>query len=209
MIGVLGGTFDPIHFGHLRSALDCLQGIGLEQVRFIPLSVAVHRQQPVATPAMRLAMLEGAIVGQQGFVADPRELFRSGGSYSYDTLVSLRAELGAERPLCLLIGGDAFAGYLTWYRPLEILDLAHLVVMRRPGHGAVTDPALRNLYLERGCEGANALAEAPGGRILFQDVTQVEISSTQVRRLIGHGLSPRYLLPDPVIDLIEEAGLYR
>ncbi len=117
MIGILGGTFDPIHFGHLRPALDCLQGLGLAEVRFIPLNVAVHRPQPLAAPAMRLAMLEAAVRGQPGFVVDTRELERPGGSFSYDTLVSVRAEVGAEIPLCLLVGGDAFAGFLSWHRP--------------------------------------------------------------------------------------------
>lgn len=209
MIGVLGGTFDPIHFGHLRPALDCLQALALAQIRFIPLNVAVHRPQPLASSALRLAMLEAAIADQPGFVADPRELARPGGSYSYDTLLSLRAELGADHPLCLLIGADAFAGFLAWHRPLEILDLAHLVVMRRPGHGAIRDPLLRNLYLERGSDSPASLSARPAGHILFQDVTQIEISSTRVRQLIGQGLSPRYLTPDPVLALIERAGLYR
>lgn len=210
MIGIFGGTFDPIHFGHLRPALECLQGLGLEQVRFIPLNVAVHRLQPVGTPQMRLAMLEAAIAGQPGLVADPRELCRSGGSYSFDTLVSLREELGESVSICLIIGGDAFAGFLGWYRPLEILELAHLVVMRRPGHAVVTDGELRRLCEERGCDGARQrMAEVPGGRILFHDVTQIEISSTQIRGLIARGVSPSYLLPDPAIHLIDEWGLYR
>ncbi|AFL72998.1 nicotinate-nucleotide adenylyltransferase [Thiocystis violascens] len=209
MIGILGGTFDPIHFGHLRPALDCLQGLGLAEVRFIPLNVAVHRPQPQAAGALRLRMLEAAIAGQPGFVADARELERSGGSFSYDTLVSLRAELGPRVPLCLLVGADAFAGFQSWYRPLGILELAHLVVMRRPGHGSVADPFLRNLYLEHGGDDPASLAAEPGGRILYQDVTQVAISSTRIRQLVARGLSSRYLLPDGVLALIEREGLYR
>lgn len=214
MIGVFGGTFDPVHFGHLRPALDCLQQLRLEQIRFIPLNVAVHRPQPLATSAQRLAMLEAAIANQPGFVVDPRELARPGGSYSYDTLASLRAELGADRPLCLLIGADAFDRFLSWHRPLEILGLAHLIVMRRPGHDApghdsISDPQLRALYLERRSTSRDALSAAPSGCILFQDVTQIEVSSTQIRQLIGQGRSPRYLLPDAVLSLIERAGLYR
>ncbi len=209
MIGILGGTFDPIHFGHLRPALDCLQALGLDEVRFIPLSIAVHRPQPRASPEMRLAMLETAIVDQSGLVADARELERSGGSYSYDTLMTLRSEVGAGCPICLLIGTDAFAGFMSWYRPLEILELAHLVVMVRPGEGSVRDQALRSLSIERGCDSTDTLAMAPGGRILFQEVTQLDISSTRVRELIRLGLSPRYLLPDAVLALIERAGLYK
>jgi nicotinate-nucleotide adenylyltransferase len=209
MIGILGGTFDPIHFGHLRAALDCHQGLGLDHVRFIPLQVAVHRPQPLVSSGMRLAMLEAAVADEPGFVVDKRELGREGGSYTFDTLTSLREEFGPNRPLCLLIGGDAFAGFLDWYRPMEILELAHLVVMRRPGHDPVTSPRLRQLYLERVGGDTHALAEQPAGRILFHSVTQMEISSTRIRELLRRGSSPRYLLPERVLDIIEREALYR
>lgn len=209
MIGIFGGTFDPIHVGHLRPALDCLQLLGLTEVRFIPLNVAVHRAPPEAAPEQRLAMLEAAIADQPGFVADARELARPGASYSYETLLSLRAELGPARPLCLLIGADAFAGFPRWHRPLDILGLAHLVVMQRPGHVAVPDPATRALYQERGCDAPAELAGAPGGRILFQSVTQMDVSSSLVRQLIAAGHSPRYLLPESVIAIVERERLYR
>ncbi len=211
MIGVFGGTFDPIHFGHLRPALDCFQALRLQELRLVPLNVAVHRPQPLASAGLRLAMLEAAIAGQPGFVSDPLELMRPGGSYSHDTLVSLRARVGNSPPLCLLVGGDAFTGFLDWYRPAEILELAHLVVMRRPGSASTAglDPGLLRLYGERGCDGPDALAASPAGRILMQDVTQIDISSTRVRQLIRRGLSPRYLLPDDVLAIIEREGLYR
>jgi nicotinate-nucleotide adenylyltransferase len=207
-IGVLGGTFDPVHFGHLRAALDCLQALRLAQVRLVPLKVAVHRAQPAAPPALRLAMLEAAIKGQPGLVTDARELGRSGGSYTYETLRSLRDDCGADRPLCLLLGADAYRGFLDWHRPLDILDVAHLVVMRRPGHDPVAGPSLRALYLERACTDPAELARSTGGRILFQEVTQLEIASTHIRALIARGLSPRYLLPEPVLELIRREGLY-
>ena len=209
MIGILGGTFDPIHLGHLRPALDCFESLGLTQLRFIPLNVAVHRPQPQAPAAQRLAMLEAAIASQNGFVADRRELDRPGGSFSYDTLKSLRAELGEREPLCLLVGGDAFRGFLSWHRPREILDLAHLVVMRRPGASSPLDAALQRLYAEHACTDPAALRDRPAGAILFQDVTQLDIASTQVRELIRRGRSPRYLVPDPVLAMIDRAGLYR
>jgi nicotinate-nucleotide adenylyltransferase len=209
MIGILGGTFDPIHFGHLRPALDCLQALGLEEIRLVPLNVAVHRAPPIASSDLRLAMLEAAIVGQPGFVADPREIERPGGSYTYDTLISLRAELGRERALCLLIGADAFAGFLDWHRPDDILGLAHLVVMRRPGASVALDPALQAFCSGHICDRAGDLAETPAGRILFQEVTQIDVSATHVRALVRQGLSPRWLLPDAVISIIAREGLYR
>lgn len=209
MIGIFGGTFDPVHFGHLRPALDCLQGLGLEQVRFIPLNVAVHRPQPLASPRLRRAMLEAATGPEPGFVVDTRELARAGGSYTHDTLCSLRSDFGTERSLCLLIGADAYAGFLDWYRPLDILALAHLVVMHRPDHHPAPDARLRTLYHKHGSDHVAELKSAPGGRILFQNVTQIAVSATQVRKLVAHGASPRYLLPEAVLDVIEREALYR
>jgi nicotinate-nucleotide adenylyltransferase len=209
MIGILGGTFDPVHFGHLRPALDCLQALGLDEIRLVPLNVAVHRAPPVASSAQRLAMLEAAIAGQPGFVAAARDIERPGGSYTYDTLISLRAELGRERPLCLLIGADAFAGFLDWHRPADILDLAHLVVMRRPGASDALDSALQAFCRGHIRDRDEDLAETPAGRILFQEVTQIAVSATRVRELIRQGHSPRWLLPDTVISIIGAEGLYR
>lgn len=209
MIGVLGGTFDPIHFGHLRPALDVLQGVPLKEIRFVPLSTAVHRAQPVATAAQRLAMVRAAVEGQSGFVADGRELARAGPSYSYDTLASLRAELGAKLPICLLTGLDAFGDFPTWRRWDDIADIAHLVVMRRPGANEPQDARLRHWMEPRLACHPGDLAETPGGRVLVHEVTQLGISATAIRSLIARGLSPRFLLPERVLTLIEREGLYR
>lgn len=209
MIGVLGGTFDPIHFGHLRTSLELIQTLGLQEVRFVPLAVAVHRAQPRAGAARRAAMLRTAVAGQAGFLVDERELGREGRSYTYDTLRSLREELGDETPICLLLGSDAFAGFLSWHRPDGVLELAHLVVMQRPGEHRPQGDALRAWSEPRLCFGAADLAQTPNGRILFQEVTRLEISATAIRGLVSRGLSPRYLLPDAVIEIIEREGLYR
>ncbi|MCG6862520.1 MAG: nicotinate-nucleotide adenylyltransferase [Chromatiaceae bacterium] len=209
MIGVFGGTFDPIHFGHLRPALDVLQGLPLQEIRFVPLRTAVHRSQPVATAVQRLAMVQAAVEGQKGFVADERELDRDGCSYTYDTLVSLREELGPERPICLLTGLDAFGELPTWYRWEEIAEVAHLVVMRRPDANEPRDPELRRWMEPRMAIEPQALAHAPGGQIYLQDVTQLGISATAIRSQIALGLSPRFLLPENVLTLIEREGLYR
>jgi nicotinate-nucleotide adenylyltransferase len=210
MIGVFGGSFDPIHFGHLRPALDVLQALDLQEVRFIPLNVAVHRPQPAAPGSQRLAMVREAIQGQPGFVADERELLRGGASYSYETLVALRGDLGPRLPVCLLTGADAFRDFAGWHRPEGILSLAHLVVMQRPGAcGEVDDPRLRGWVAERRAEDPEHLRRVPGGCILFQDVTQLDISATGIRALVTRCLSPRFLLPDRVLEIIEREGLYR
>jgi nicotinate-nucleotide adenylyltransferase len=208
MIGILGGTFDPIHFGHLRTALDVLQGVGLDQVRFIPLNCAVHRDQPETPAELRLEMVQAAIAGEPAFVADDRELLRSGDSYSVDTLSSLREEFPHE-PLCLLLGTDAFNGFADWHRPQEILRLAHLIVMRRPGSAEPDDSRVREILSLHHCEEPALLMEREGGLIHLQDVTQLDISATRIRALIAADLSPRYLLPEPVLALIRENRLYQ
>ena len=208
MIGILGGTFDPVHFGHLRTALDVMQGVGLTEVRFIPLHRAVHREQPKVPGSLRLRMLELAIADQPGFTVDDRELKRLGDSYMVDTLRSLRAEL-AQRPLGLILGGDAFKHFLSWRQPHAILQLAHLVVMQRPGHDRTDDPALMQLLEFHRATDEKELLHLPAGRIHFQPVTQLDISSTRIRNLIAAGHSPRYLLPEPVLQLLESQRLYR
>lgn len=209
MIGVLGGTFDPIHYGHLRPALEVMEALGLAEIRFVPLRVAPHRVQPLVSAEQRLALVRAAVAAQAGFVVDDRELHRQGKSYTYDTLCSLREELGAVVPLCLLLGADAFAEFATWHRPRDILGLAHLVVMARPGGTRPGDPQLAGWIRDRQAVKVDAMREAPGGRIYFQPVTQLDISATSIRAALARGQSPRFLLPDAVLDLIDKGGLYR
>jgi len=209
MIGILGGTFDPIHYGHLRTALDVQQALGLEQVRFIPLRDPPHRGRPQLAAGERLALLQAALTGQPGFLADDRELHREGPSYTLDTLRSLRRELGPSVSLCLLLGQDAFLGFPEWHRPREILDLAHLVVMRRPDAPPPQRPELEPLVAGRQVEDPARLRLAPGGLLYWVRVTQLEISATAIRELLARDLSPRFLLPDAVLERIRQRGLYR
>ncbi|MEJ2609681.1 MAG: nicotinate-nucleotide adenylyltransferase [Candidatus Thiodiazotropha sp.] len=206
MIGIFGGTFDPIHYGHLRSALDVMQMVDLEEVRFIPLHAAVHRDQPQAPAQLRMQMVEAAIAEQSGFVADDRELQRAGYSYSVDTLTELR-QLFPEKPLCLMMGLDAFNGFPNWHRPDEILRLAHLIVMQRPGEA---EPSIgsKQYLSKRQCHEVSEVKQRQAGTILLQTFTQLDISSTQIRTLLAQGLLPRYLLPEAVLDIIQAHGLY-
>jgi nicotinate-nucleotide adenylyltransferase len=208
MIGIFGGTFDPIHYGHLRAALDVHQSLGLSELRFLPLNVAVHREQPHASAPQRLAMLRAAIAGEPGLRVDERELRRPGRSYTVDTLTSLRRELGDALPLCLLVGGDAFNGFFDWHRPRDILELAHLVVMQRPGAAIQRDPRLRAEVERRRATRRHELEQTAAGRIWFESVTQLDISSTGIRRLFAQGRSPRFLLPDAVIEIARQCGCY-
>lgn len=207
MIGILGGTFDPIHFGHLRTALDVMQAVGLEEVRFIPLHRAVHRDQPETSAELRLQMVRAATAGQAGFVVDDRELRRPGDSYTVDTLASLREEF-PHQTLSLLMGMDAFNGFAEWREPAEILRLAHLIVMQRPGLPGPSDTGAKAYLDAHRCGDGSALCRRSAGLIHLQTVTQMEISATRIRALIAAGHSPRYLLPEAVLQLIGENRLY-
>ena len=207
-VGVLGGTFDPIHYGHLRPALELLELLELAEVRFIPCRVPAHRDAPSITAEQRLELVRLAIAGQAGFVADDRELRRPGPSYMVDTLTSLRGELG-DAPLCLIVGGDAFRELHTWRRWQELTDLAHLIVMQRPGASRAPPPALAEFVAPRVAGEAAALRRQPAGRVLFQPVTQLAVSATQIRQLLAQGQSIRYLLPEAVLAHIRDRALYR
>ncbi len=207
-IGILGGTFDPIHLGHLRPALEVYEALGLDEIRLIPCHVPPHRRRPVTEAADRLRMVELAAQGQQGFVVDRRELERQGPSYSFDTLYSLRKELGQHVGLCLIMGMDAFAGLPGWYRWEELIELAHLVVTHRPGSPASSDIELGDWLEAVRTDDVDAVRSRPHGNVLFCPVTQLDISATDVRRRIRSGRSARYLLPDAVWRFIRQRGLY-
>lgn len=206
-IGLFGGTFDPIHYGHLRTAFELWQSLGLEEVRFMPTGSPPHRDQTYAAAEHRVAMVRAAVAGQPAFVVDDREVRRSGVSYSVDTLTELRAE-HPDRSLCLLLGMDAFLGLPNWHRWRELFDLAHIVVAHRPGWKAPTQGPLGEVMVDRGTGGIRDLHEKPAGRIYVRAVTQLEISSTELRQLIVAGQDPRYLVPEEVRRLIRETGCY-
>jgi nicotinate-nucleotide adenylyltransferase len=208
MIGILGGTFDPIHFGHLRPALDMQQALGFEEVRLLPCRQPPHRDQPHATPEQRLTMLQLATLGEAGLCIDERELHRDGPSYMVDTLLSLRAERG-DSSLALLIGMDALHGLDRWQRWRELVDLCHLVVATRPGWSAPQQGAVADLVRERQVADAAQLRELPAGKLMFCPVTALDISASRIRALVADGKSARYLLPDAVLEYIQMTGLYQ
>jgi nicotinate-nucleotide adenylyltransferase len=197
MIGVLGGTFDPVHFGHLRPALEVMQALGLEQIRFVPNSIPPHRETPWLDVENRLELLKTAIDEQPGFILDQRELQREGHSYMVDTLESLRVDFPSH-PICLIVGMDVFMGLQEWYQWQQIPQLCHLVVTTRPrfefdaGYIRGLPATLASTVSE--------LTEIPSGRILLQSVTQLDISASAIRDMLAKGESVRYLLPDKVND---------
>lgn len=201
MIGIYGGSFDPVHNGHLRIALDAVQYLQLDQVRFIPLATPVHKSQVHVHGKDRLAMLNAAIQGQKEFIIDDRELTRKGTSYTVDTLTSLRQDF-PDIPLVFMLGTDAFAGIDRWSRPEQVLELAHLFVMQRPNE---THP---HHFDHAHTDNPEDLRSSLAGKIYFHEVTQLDISSSHIRHLVEKGQSPRYLTPDSVLKVINDNKLY-
>ena len=200
-VGLFGGTFDPVHLGHLRTALEILEGCGLAEIRFIPCGTPAHRPLPVASSELRVAMLRAAVAAEPRFVVDEREVLRPGPSYTFDTLTALRAEHG-RTPLCLILGADAFLGLQSWHRWSELVDLAHLILIQRPGWSMPEAGALHELLRQRRVVDVRDLAGAPAGSIWIQPVSQLDISSSAIRSLVAAGGDPGFLVPEPVRALI-------
>jgi nicotinate-nucleotide adenylyltransferase len=206
-IGIFGGTFDPIHYGHLRTAFELLQTLGFEAVRFVPCGDPPHRGVTLAPATLRLDMVRLATQGEPLFVVDDRELRREGPSYSVDTLASFREEF-PQCSLCLITGMDAFLGLPGWHRWDEILDFAHIVVAHRPGWQAPAEGALGDLLARCRTQNARDLHEQTHGYVHVHAVTQLEIASTEIRSLVAGGYDPRYLMPDSVRQLIMDNSCY-
>lgn len=211
-IGILGGTFDPIHYGHLRLAEEMLELAGLQQIRFIPTGNPPHRDTPQVSAKDRSAMVALAINDQPAFVLDEREARQANKCFTINTLRELRAESGETQPLCLLMGGDAFLQLHTWHEWEQILDLAHIVVGYRPGftleeriHSAT--PKLRQHYQERLCT-VEYLSKHAFGGIAELAIPKLEISATLIRSRIAEKRTIRYLLPATVANYIYQHNLY-
>lgn len=206
-IGILGGTFDPVHFGHLRMALELQQTYNLAEIRFIPCWQPVHRALPVATPEQRLAMLACAVANEPTLKVDDCEIQRKGPSYMIDTLETLREKF-PHTPLCLILGVDAWAGFATWQRYETILRLSHLIIAQRPSYPLPETGTVATLLQQHLKQDASTLRESPGGNIMLYPVTSLEISATAIRNQIAQGQGPRYLLPDSVYDYIVKHRIY-
>lgn len=212
-VGILGGTFDPVHYGHLRLAEELAGTLKLDEVRFVPSGTPPHRAAPGVAAVHRLEMVRLAAAGNARFTVDDREIRRAGPGYSYDTLAELRAEAGAARPLALLVGADAFLEFATWHRWHEIFALAHVVIAHRPGYPVerwserMPQPLARE-YAARLMQQPLATHLSPAGGIVVVPFTALDISATAVRAMMRDGHSPRYLLPDQVLQYIQTHRLY-
>jgi nicotinate-nucleotide adenylyltransferase len=209
LIAVMGGTFDPVHIGHLRAAYEAACALRA-QVRLMPAQVPPHRPQPKASATQRLRMLEIATQGIAEFKVDARELKRSGPSFSVDTLIEMRAEVGDQQPIALIVGADAFAGLPSWNRWLRLFDLAHIVVLTRPGAATSADwsAELRAQVEWRRCVSAEELHNTAAGKVFALGITPLAISATAVRESFARGEVPHWLVPREVLEFIVLEGLY-
>jgi nicotinate-nucleotide adenylyltransferase len=212
-IGLFGGTFDPIHFGHLRLATELAEAFRLDPVIFLPAGLPYHRGRSAhATNEQRLTMLKLATARDARFDVDDRELKRKGPTYTYDTLAEIRKERGPELPIVFLCGSDSFSRIDTWHRWTELFDLAHFVVAIRAGDeswqsrgpGAFPKDAWPRITLN-----PRELATAPAGKIVTYIMTPIAISSSAIRTAAAEGASIRYLSPDPVVEYIRSHNLYK
>lgn len=209
-IGLLGGTFNPIHFGHLRMAQELAESLSLNEVRFIPSANPPHKAPPQVSAENRAAMVKLAIADNPQFQFDGRELSRMGASYTVDTLESLRSELGNQVSMVLMMGSDAFTKFSTWHRWQEIIKLCHIALVQRPASN-MKEPLtkeletfLHNHYTEH----AEDLHESNAGLVTMQAITPLEISSTAIRNTLQNKQSARYLMADSVLEYISANQLY-
>lgn len=208
-IGILGGTFDPIHYGHLRLALELYERLALAEVRLIPAAHPPHRAKPIATGSLRWQMLQAAIAGIAGLIGDDRELHQVGPSYTVNTLDSLRHAY-PDTPLCLVLGMDAFLGLPQWYQWERLLTLAHLLVVPRPDSVLPQSHVMYDFLTTHQLSHQKTLKhQLAGGIWVVEAVPLLAISATQIRTCIKTGKNPHYLLPPPVLDIIATHQLYR
>ncbi|MDD1977853.1 MULTISPECIES: nicotinate-nucleotide adenylyltransferase [Pseudomonas] len=207
-VGVLGGTFDPIHIGHLRSALEVAEVLALDELRLMPNARPPHRDTPQVSAQDRLAMVRCAVEGVPTLSVDARELARETPSYTIETLELMRAEMAASEQLFLLLGWDAFCGLPSWHRWEELLQHCHILVLQRPDADVEPPDALRNLLAARSVSDPQALI-GPAGHIAFVWQTPLAVSATQIRQLLASGKSVRFLVPDAVLAYIDAHNLYR
>ena len=208
-VGVFGGTFDPVHYGHLRSALELVERLELQQLRLMPCAVPPHRDIPTCNANDRAAMVELAVAGEPRLVCDSRELKRRGTSYTIDSLEELRRELGAQCSLCLVMGCDAVLEITGWHRWQELLERAHVVVIARPGWQLPAEGVVADWLQAHRLKSPGQLGAQPCGGVLIEELRPLAISSTEIRSLLAAGRSARFLLPQAVLDYIQSHSLYQ
>lgn len=209
-LGLLGGAFDPVHCGHLRMAIECGERLQLQQVHLVPTGQPVHRAPARASAGQRLAMLQLAVAGEPGLGIETCELEQQAPSYTFDTLSHLRERYGAQQTLVWIIGLDAFLGLPGWHRWRELLQLAHLAVVRRPGYQFDTreQGELAELLQQHATDDVAQLHAHPAGSILQLELPVLDIASSAIRQRLAQHQNIRHLLPEPVREFINSHNLY-
>ena len=213
LIGIFGGTFDPIHYGHLRVAEEIAETISLRELRFVPAGVPRLRRAPAASLQHRTAIVRIAIRGNSRFVLDEREVRRHGVSYSVESLRELRREMGERAILCFIIGADAFMKLAEWHSWRELFGLCHFIIVARPGYALASNRYNLPQELEEECaqrwvSSADSLKYTSSGLVFIAPTTLLDISATTIRAHIAAGKSVRYLMPDEALDYIAANHLY-
>lgn len=206
-VGVLGGTFDPVHNGHLRLAMELATALSFDQVRLVPCARPPHRDSPSASPGQRAKWIRVAVADEPRLRLDDRELLRDGPSYTVDTLASMRAEM-PDTPLCLIMGRDVFAHLPSWHEWKRIFDNAHIVLIDRPGIEVELHAEAQAALDARATSDSDTLRGELAGSIYTYAPPPLAISASRIRTLLAEGASPRYLLPTTVLDDIIDAGVY-
>lgn len=206
---LLGGTFDPVHNGHLRMAVELHERLDGARIHLMPAHRPPHREQPGASGSDRMNMLKAGVESEPGMCVDDREIRQDRVSYTAETLRQFRREHGDETPLAIVTGSDAFNSFDQWGEWMQIPELAHIIVVNRPGYPLAPGEGAANLLSERGADSPEALLAAPHGTILSLELPLLDIAATDIRSRVRSGHSIRYLVPDPVWRHIHETGLYR
>ncbi|WP_438865013.1 nicotinate-nucleotide adenylyltransferase [Neptunicella sp.] len=207
MIGIFGGTFDPIHKGHLQPVEQAARQLAMQQVHVLPCHIPPHRQTPAVNAAHRLRMVQLACQQYPQFIADDRELNRTTPSYSFDTLTEFRQQY-PQQPLGFIMGMDAFNHFDSWHRWQDIVGLSHLIVCQRPGYKMQLNSNLDALVTQHGNQDVDALHRRPSGVIYFAKVALIDISATEIRQQLYLGQSANHMLYDNVAEYIRQQGLY-
>ena len=205
-IGVFGGAFAPFHNGHLRVAIEARERLDLTQVRLIPTAHAAHRPDSRVSPQRRLEWLRAAVRREKGLIPDEREILRNGVSYTVDTLEELRRDF-PRAALVLLMGADAFEHFHSWHRWQQIVELAHIAVIARPGSELQLSEETREVLENRRAESPVALHDRPAGLWLPLEFPPLDISATRIRRLLAQQRSVRGLVPDAILNTMTAAEI--
>ena len=213
LVGIFGGTFDPIHYGHLRIAEEIVETVGLQKMYFVPAGIPRLRHSPVASPQHRVEIVRLAIQKNPDFVLDEREIYRDSVSYSIDTAREFKQEFGEEVRLCLVLGADAFIKLSEWNNWKELFNLCHFIVSTRPGYTLTLIKELLSKELREECSqrwvsNTESLKKNASGLIFIASTTMLDISATTIRAHIAVGRSVRHLVPSVTVNYISENKLY-